>query len=92
MTREWWRSAAENAFLVLASVLVGWGSASATRYVIHYTLGLGDIALLNLSGCVVGVILGGWLFFVLGEKINENRAKQGRRSVAHSTTWGRKYL
>jgi len=92
MTREWWLSAAENAFLVLASILVGCATGSATRYVIHHTLGLGDIPLLNLSGCVVGAIIGGSLFFVIAERINESRAKRGRLSVAHSTAWGRKYL
>ena len=92
MGREWWQSAAENVFLVLASVLAGCVSAGATRYVIHFSLGLGDIPLLNLSGCVVGAIVGGSLFFVIGERINESRAKRGRSRVAHSTAWGRKYL
>jgi len=92
MTREWWQSAAENAFLVLACLLAGCLSAGATRYVIHATLGLGDVPLLNLSGCVVGALVGGSVFFVIGEKINASRAKRGRPRVAHSTAWGRKYL
>lgn len=92
MTREWWQSALENALLVLAPAVVGYLSARATSYIIRYTLGLGDAPLLVMSGCIVGTIIGGSLFFVIAEKINEKRDKHGRLRVAHSRAWGRRYL
>lgn len=92
MTRERWQSAAENAFLVLAPVVAGYLSARATAYAIRSIFGLGDVPLLVMSGCVVGTIVGGALFFVIEAKINETRQKHGRLRIAHRRAWGRKYL